>query len=96
MPIRRNGRWMYPTDERILEKLSESSWETPKTMARKRRFRIHNADEAYIRRRCEKLVKHELIAPAVEDSEMYEITSWGLAYLRGDLDAGTLERHSVG
>jgi len=83
-------------DERIVELLSESSWETPKTMASDSRFAEARADEQYIRRRCQRLVERELIAPVFKDSEMYEITRWGLAYLRGDLDANHLPRWSVG
>jgi hypothetical protein len=87
---------MYVIDERIVELLSESSWETPKTMARDSRFCEERADEKYIRQRCRRLVERELIVPVVKDSEMYEITSLGLAYLRGDLDADHLPRWSVG
>lgn len=87
---------MYTVDERIVERLAESSWETPKTMASDSRFADLGADEKYIERRCERLVEREMIAPVVEDSEMYEITSWGLAYLRGDLDAEHLGDWTVG
>jgi hypothetical protein len=87
---------MYTVDERVVELLSESSWETPKTMASDSRFDDLGADEPYIRRRCKYLVERELIAPVVRNSEMYEITRWGLAYLRGDLDANHLERWTVG
>ena len=84
---------MYPTDERILEHLSETSWATPKTIARDSHLEAIDADEKYVEQRCEQLVDRELIAPVHED--MYEITSWGLAYLRGDLDAQHLPRWSV-
>lgn len=87
---------MYVVDERIIELLSESSWETPRTMASDSRFCEERADEEYIRRRCQRLVERELIAPVIKDSEMYEITSWGLAYLRGDLDANHLGDWTVG
>ena len=90
------GRWMYKVDERIVERLSENSWESPKTMAGDSRFADLGADEEYIRQRCKQLVEREMIAPVVEDSEMYEITSWGLAYLRGDLDANHLGHWTVG
>lgn len=87
---------MYTVDERIVEQLSETSWETPKTMASQSAFDDLRADEEYIRQRCEKLVERELIGPVVEDSEMYEITSWGLAYLRGEVAADHLGRWTVG
>jgi hypothetical protein len=93
MTVRRQGRWMYPTDERILEHLAETAWATPKTIARETHLETIEIDEQYVRQRCEQLVDRELIAPVYDD--MYEITSWGLAYLRGDLDAGTLPRWSV-
>jgi len=96
MQVRRKGRWMYVVDERIVELLAESSWETPKTMARDSRFCEVRADEEYIRQRCRGLVERELIVPVVKNSEMYEITSLGLAYLRGDLDADHLPRWTVG
>jgi len=95
MPVRRMGPWMYPVDERILEHLAEESWATPSTMATQSEFQQLYADEDYIRQRCSELVSRELIAPVVGDSEMYEITSWGLAYLRGDLDASHLPNWSV-
>jgi hypothetical protein len=81
---------MYPVDERILEHLSEESWASPSTMAAELEFSQLNVDAEYIEQRCEQLVSRELIIPIVEDGEMYEITRWGLAYLRGDLDAGHL------
>lgn len=90
------GRWMYPVDERVLEYLAEESWGSPATMASDSRFQQLDADEGYIRQRCEQLVERELIVPVVEGGSMYEISTWGLAYLRGDLDAGHLPRWSVG
>ena len=83
---------MYPTDERILEHLAETSWATPKTIASDPYFQKVDIDEMYIKQRCEQLVDREMIAPVYDN--MYEITSLGLAYLRGDLDAGTLPRWS--
>ena len=90
MTVRRQGRWMYPTDERILEHLAETSWATPKTIARETHLEKIQIDEKYIKQRCEQLVDREMIAPVYDDT--YEITSSGLAYLRGDLDAKYLRR----
>jgi len=87
---------MYPTDERILETLRDSSWETPKTMSDHSGFENIDADESYIRRRCEILVAHELIAPELEGEDMYEITDRGLAYLRGEAAADMLYPRLVG
>lgn len=90
--MRRMGRWMYTVDERILEHLSEESWATPSTMAAELEFQQLGVDTEYIQQRCERLTERELIVPLSVNSDMYEITRWGLAYLRGDLDAGTLPR----
>ncbi|MDB2237581.1 hypothetical protein [Halorubrum ezzemoulense] len=87
---------MYPTDERILEHLAEESWASPSTMAAEIEFQQIEAEEEYIQQRCIQLAERELVIPVIENSEMYEITRWGLAYLRGDLDVGLLPRWSVG
>ena len=94
--VRRMGRWMYPVDERILEHLAEESWASPTTMAAETEFQQLNLDSSYINQRCVILTERELIAPLIETGKMYEITTWGLAYLRGDLDAGNLDRWAVG
>jgi len=96
MPVRRHGRWMYPVDERILEYLEEETWGTPATIASNADMQNLDVDECYIEQRCEQLLERELIAPLIEGDEMYEITTLGLCYLRGDLDAGTLRRWTVG
>lgn len=87
---------MYTVDERILEHLAEESWASPSTMEAELEFQQLNADSAYINQRCNKLAERELVAPIVADSDMYEVTRWGLAYLRGDLDATYLGRWSIG
>ncbi|MDB9281557.1 MarR family transcriptional regulator [Halorubrum ezzemoulense] len=81
---------MYSVDERILEHLSEESWASPSTMAAEAEFQSIEADEGYIQQRCRQLVQRELIVPLTNSGNMYEITRWGLAYLRGDLDAAHL------
>lgn len=83
---------MYPVDERILEHLSEVSWASPSTMASESEFQQIDADTEYIEQRCEHLIERELIVPIFMDGDMYEITRWGLAYLRGDLDAELLPK----
>lgn len=83
---------MYPVDERILEHLAEESWASPSTMAAESEFQQLEIGAGYIKNRCKLLTERELIAPIVADGSMYEITRWGLAYLRGDLDAGHLPR----
>lgn len=86
---------MYPVDERVLEHLAEESWGSSTTMATESEFQQLDADAEYIKQRCERLVERELIAPIIENGDMYEITRWGLAYLRGDLHAGHLRRWKV-
>ena len=81
---------MQQLDERILEYLAEDGWSTVSIIAEDRRFQDQQASEARIRERCRKLAERELVEPV--HTEMYEITTWGLAYLRGDLDAETLRR----
>ena len=95
MSVRRMGHWMYPVDERVLEFLAEESWGSPSTIASDYRFQQLDVDAGYIAQRCEQMVERELIEPLVEGCDMYEITRWGLAYLRGDLDAGHLPRYPV-
>lgn len=92
--MRRMGRWMYTVDERILEHLSEESWASPSTMEAESEFQQLGVDSEYIERRCGQLVERELLAPFISRSDMYEITTWGLAYLRGDLDASHLRKWS--
>ncbi len=81
---------MQQVDERILEHLAEDSWATPATIESDPQFEKLDVSRNHIRERCNELTRRELIAPVYDD--MYEITSWGLAYLRGDLDAGHLPR----
>ncbi|WP_193308875.1 hypothetical protein [Halorubrum halophilum] len=83
---------MYSIDERILEHLAEESWASSSTMAAESEFQQLDADEMYIEQRCWRLIERELVAPVIEDGDMYEITTWGLAYLRGDLNASHLPR----
>lgn len=75
---------MCTADERVIERLGEVDWSTPRLMAQHLRF---HASERRLRERCQMLAEAGLIVPVVEGSEMYEITSEGIQYLRGDLDA---------
>ncbi|WP_434521092.1 hypothetical protein [Halorubrum sp. AS12] len=86
---------MYTVDERILEHLAEESWASPSTMAKEMEFQQLKMDSEYINQRCVCLVERELIAPIIQNENMYEITRWGLAYLRGDLDAGHLQKWPI-
>jgi Mn-dependent DtxR family transcriptional regulator len=90
MKARKSANWMQQVDERILEHLSEEGWASPRTMVSDSRFGKLKVSRAHVRERCEELTRRELVVPIYSD--MYEITSEGLAYLRGDLDAGHLRR----
>jgi len=84
---------MQQIDERILEHLSEDSWATPATIDSDSNFEDLQVSQSHIYERCQELARRELIAPICDD--MYEITSLGLAYLRGDLDAENLTRRPM-
>ena len=90
--IRKSGHWMQQLDERILEHLAEDGWSTPQLMAQDRMFEDLQASESRFRERCHEMTNRELVEPLNTHSEMYEITTWGLAYLRGQLDADKLRR----
>lgn len=94
MKARKSANWMQQVDERILEHLAEDGWASPQTMVSDSRFERMKVSRGHIRERCEELARRELIAPIYSD--MYEITTEGLAYLRGDLDAGHLPRWPIG
>ena len=82
---------MTQLDDRILEYLDDDGMATPTVMAQTFRF---TASPRRIRSRCWMLVEREMIVPVHAD--MFEITRWGQAYLRGNLDAEYLPRHSIG
>lgn len=82
---------MQQLDERILEHLAEEGWATPQTMATSTDFNEMRVSEQRLRERCKELVSRELIEPLHQD--MYEISTWGLAYLRGELDARYLPKY---
>lgn len=73
---------MEQLDEQILEYMAEHGWASPSVLANERSI---VASEGRIRERCEWLVYAELAAPVTENT--YEITTDGIQYLRGELDA---------
>ena len=79
---RKSAYWMEQIDERILEHLSENGWSKPRIMARERGF---ESSRGRIRERCKRLQYVAFVAPM--HGEMYEITTWGLLYLDGEIDA---------
>jgi repressor of nif and glnA expression len=72
---------MQQLDERILEHFHEEGWSTPAMIIADQRYREINASEARVRERCREMTERELVEP--DHANMYEITTWGLAYLRG-------------
>ena len=91
-PIRKAGLWMQQLDERILGHLAEEGWSTPELIADDPNFDDLQCSTARVRERCRELTERELIEPV--HSDMYEITTWGLVYVRSDLYADTLRRCS--
>lgn len=73
---------MQQLDDRILEHLNEEPWSSPSVMESLPRLR---GSKRRIRERCEVLASAGLIAPV--HGEMYEITTWGMRYLEGKIDA---------
>ncbi|MFA9415158.1 hypothetical protein [Natrinema sp. HArc-T2] len=73
---------MEQLDDRILEHLHEEEWSSVTVMNSRPEFR---ASKARLRERCQMLASAELIEPLHRD--MYEITTWGVLYLEGELDA---------
>ena len=82
MPKRKSTSWMMQVDEKILEYLQREGWGTPSIMARSRGFHV---SEGFIRERCEMLRYAGFIETIT--SSMYDITTDGMLYLRGELDA---------
>jgi len=73
---------MKQLDERILEHLDCKGWATPSIMAKTKGF---SASEGHIRERCLMLADIEFISPYA--SNMYELTTDGILYLHGEIDA---------
>lgn len=73
---------MTQLDDRILEYLARHRWASPCVLASEASFR---ASEGRLRERCQMLKYAGLIHPLHDD--MYELTTWGVRYLAGDLDA---------
>jgi len=74
---------MMQVDEKILEYLESEGWGTPSVMARSRGFHV---SEGFIRERCQMLRYAGFVETIT--SSMYDITTDGMLYLRGELDAG--------
>ena len=73
---------MKQLDERILEHLDREGWATPSIMAKTKGF---TASEEHIRERCLMLQYTGFVEPIT--GSMYELTTDGIQYLRGQIDA---------
>lgn len=92
MTKRDPARWMCTLDERILERLADRPWSTPRSLSNRLKF---NASQRRILERLRMLAQAGLVAPIYEGSDMYVITSEGEEYLAGALDAGYLPEPSI-
>ncbi|MEA5388328.1 hypothetical protein VB779_15650 [Haloarculaceae archaeon H-GB11] len=82
MQERKSAFWMKQLDERILEHLQSESWGTPSIMAKTQGF---SASEGHIRERCQMLRYVGFVDTITSD--MYELTTDGILYLHGKVDA---------
>jgi hypothetical protein len=80
---------MQLLDDRILEHLSETGWSTAPLLAKEFDFEL--VTERRVRERLQELADAELIYFVCETS-MVEISTWGDAYLAGEIDARNLNR----
>ena len=79
---RQSAYWMMQVDERILEYLQREGWGTPSIIARSRGFRV---SEGHIRDRCQMLRYVGFVDTLANN--MYELTTDGVLYLHGQIDA---------
>jgi len=86
MAERKPAKWMTQVDERILEYLHSEGWGAPAVMTRDRAFHV---SEGYISDRC-KMLQYVGFAEQITDN-MYDITTDGLLYLGGQIDASNRE-----
>jgi hypothetical protein len=81
--MRKPAEWMAPADDRILELISDYGNLTPVAIK-------ELGGPSHARNRCPKLADAGLLERISRG--LYGITDDGKAYLKGDLDASTLER----
>lgn len=84
MSMRKRAEWMQQLDERILEYIHEEEWASPRLMSKVEELR---GSEGRIKERCVWMHRAGLLAPLFEGANSYELTTEGLLYLRGSLDA---------
>lgn len=75
---------MQLVDDRILEYLRDHGPASPEVLAT---TLSAEASRARIAERCQALARAGWIAPQMRGGRVYEITIWGLLYLRGKIDA---------
>ncbi|WP_232703170.1 hypothetical protein [Halobacterium wangiae] len=92
--MRKTATWMRQLDERILEHLDESGWSTPSLMANHPGFEKMEVSKGQIRERCQMLADAGLVA--LQHQDLFEITTWGQLYLRGEVDAANQRRPRSG
>jgi DNA-binding FadR family transcriptional regulator len=93
MDVRKQAAWMRKLDDRILEHL-DRDWSTPSLMAQHPCFEDMNVSRGQIRERCQMLADAGLVDRQHDD--IYEITTWGQLYLRGEVDAQNQPRPRPG
>lgn len=85
MVVRRNAEYMLALDERILEYLRVEPWAVPDEVVT---IPNVNATENIVRERFRWLATIDFVEyPFGEGSEMVEITTDGILYLEGRVDA---------
>ncbi|MDS0280642.1 hypothetical protein [Haloarcula onubensis] len=82
MDGRKSAYWMKQLDERVLEELYWEGWSSPSILAKKEGF---TASEGHIRERCQMLRYVGFVDTLASD--MYELTTDGILYLHGQVDA---------
>ncbi|KZX49536.1 hypothetical protein [Haloarcula sp. K1] len=84
---KKSASWMNQIDERIMEWIRENGFASPSILSRERGFDVSSG---YIRDRCRWLQYAGLLAPVSGD--LYDLTSEGILYLKGELDASHCPR----
>lgn len=89
--MRKHADWMVPLDERIMEFLNETGNHPPSAIRDELADAGVDLDYSanYVNMRCRRLSEPSLLANV--GGGTYSITDDGEAFLRGDLDAGTLD-----
>jgi len=73
---------MIQVDERIMEWIRENGFASPGILSRERGF---NLSSGHVRDRCKWLQYAGLVSPVSGD--LYDLTSEGILYLKGELNA---------